>query len=354
MDEVVTKFDIKVGFNAFADTKVYERYMLNAAQFSAAKSRSEAKLLQDAVFDGQRMRSYPEFEKQAKEITDISQKTWLRTEYETCRRNVTAGAKFAQMQADQDLYPYWVYRGRMDSRERPEHVRLEGKVFRIGDAEGDKIFPPDDWNCRCAGDPVDGRYLVDNSVQPQTNAECKELLEKEVDPQFRYNPAIQGSLPNDHSYFDIFHSANDGSAGMFGISGISGEDHELTGLDSSHHMEYLMEEVSEWRQRYHVDQHHNIVIQNKDTYTNVRLSDGVITKITRHARGFKNLPETIEQPSEIWASWEDVEKQTVVLRNYILFGRICYMVKTRDGMVTDAFAVSRGGINKYRRGVILQ
>ena len=344
---------IKVVFEDFRDTSIFERYMLNTAQFSAAKSYSEAKLLQDAVFDGKRVRSYQEYEKAAKEITDISQQTWLRTEYETCRSNVVQGAKFAQMQADADLYPYWIYKGRMDGRERPEHVAMENKIFRIGDPAGDACFPPNDWNCRCVGDPIDGRYLEDNGVRAQTDAEARDILNKDVAENFRYNAAVQGPLPNEHSYFDVFPSANHGSADMFGIHGFGDADKELTGLDSAHQMRYLMETVSQWRRQYHVDNKHNLVFQNKATYTNVRMSDATITKITRHARGFHNLPETIENPSEIWTGWEDEDTQRVPLRNYILFGRICYMVKTRNGMVSDAFAVSRSAVNKYRKGVII-
>lgn len=352
-DNVIQNMGMGKAFGEFRDTGIFERYMLNTVQFSAAKSYSEGKLLQDAVFDGQRVRSYPEFERAAQDITDINQKTWLRVEYETSRRNAVSGSKFAQMQSDSDLYPYWIYRGRMDSKERPEHVALEGKIFRMGDPNGDKIYPPNGNNCRCDGDPVDEYYLKDNNVRYVTNDEAKQLLQSDVDESFRYNAAVQGPMPNEHSYFDVFPNANHGSAGLFDLGAPGDADRRLEGLDAAHNMRYLMETVSEWRKTYHVDQQHNIVFQNKATLANVRLSDGVISKILRHPHGFHNLPETIEHPSEIWATWEDVKDQRVVMRNYLLFGRLCYMVKTRDGQVTDALALSRGSINKYRKGLIL-
>lgn len=344
---------VKFSFESFRDTGLFERFMNNTAQFSAAKSYSEAKLMQNEVFDGKRLRSFPEFSKAASEITDISQKTWLRTEYDTCRKNAIAGSKFAQMQADADLYPYWIYKGRMDGRERPDHVAMEKKVFRIGDPAGDSCFPPNDWNCRCVGDPIDGMYLEENKLRAQTHAESKETLERDVDPQFRYNAAIQGPVPNEHSYFDVFRSANAGDASVFGMGKLGNEGKELTGLDAGISMRYLMDVVHEWRQKYYVDPKHFIVFQNNATYANVRLSDGVISKIIKHGRGMQNLPDTIMAPDEIWASWEDEDTQRVVLRNYLKIGRICYMVKTRDGRVTDAFALSRDHANKYRRGVIV-
>lgn len=341
-------------FTEFKDTGIYERYMTNIAQFSAAKSYSEARMLQDAVFDrAGKVRSYREFEREATSITDIQQKTWLRVEYETCRRNAISGSKFAQMQEDADLYPYWIYKGRMDGRERPDHVAMEGKIFRIGDPAGDACFPPNDWNCRCVGDPIDAAELERTGQRAQTDKEAKTLLEDNVDEQFRYNAATQGPLPNDHSYMDNFRSANEGNAGFFGDPKMGGDEESLIGLDTGPSMHYRMKIVSEWREKYHVDNQHNIILQNKATFANVRLSDAAIHRIGQHARGFENVPETVESPDEIWTGWEDPTAQRHVLRNYLKFGRVCYIVKTRDGLVTDAFALSRKQAYKYRIGCIL-
>lgn len=159
-------------------------------------------MMQAVVFDKDRnIRPYSKFKPEAEKITNISQKTWLRVEYDMARRQAVQGENFRQMQGDKDLYPYWVYRGVMDSRERPEHVALEGKVFLIGDPKGDKMFPPNDWNCRCSGEAVDQRYLDKNKVQVTTGPEADNLLQSDVDPQFRFNPAEQGILPKDGSYF---------------------------------------------------------------------------------------------------------------------------------------------------------
>lgn len=184
--------------------------MLNAAQFSAAKSAAEAKILQTALFDADKnFLPYSKFNDKAKEITNIFQETWLRVEYDMCKRQTVQGEAFRQMKADADLYPYWVYHGVMDDREREEHVEMEGLVFRIGDPAGDAVYPPADWNCRCSGDPVDDQYLEENNLRPLTNDEAEEVLNTKVDEQFRYNPAEQGMLPKTGSYFDVVGSANE-------------------------------------------------------------------------------------------------------------------------------------------------
>ena len=209
-NEIVKNTSIETDFTKFRDTAIYERYMLNAAQFSAAKSAAEAKLLQDAIFDSdKKIRTYPEFKKVATDIAEVSNTTWLRVEYDMCRRQAVQGERFRTMESEADLYPYWVYHGVMDDREREEHVELEGLVFKIGDPDGDAIFPPVDWNCRCSGYQVDDEYVDKNNIKVQTPMEAASLLESNVDEQFRYNPASQGMMPNTGNYFEALEDAND-------------------------------------------------------------------------------------------------------------------------------------------------
>jgi SPP1 gp7 family putative phage head morphogenesis protein len=326
--------------------------MLNLAQFAAAKSEAEAAMMQSMVFDENgEVKSFYRFSKDASEVIDTSQDIWLRTEYETCRRQVVALDKFSRMQKDADLYPYWAWRGRMDFKERPEHVDMEGRVFQIGDPESDSCYPPVDWNCRCIGDPVDGMYLDDNSVSPQTNAQAKGILEDTVDEQFRYNPAVQGPMPNKHSYFQVMKNANSGDSQLFNIPKPEGGP-LLTGLQAKT-MFYLLNIVHEWKQEKHVNNKGEIIFQNKPTRTNVRFSDRSIHTIAKHSKGFENIPLAIEAPDEIWARWEDPGDQKTVERAYIKFGETSYIAMTRAGEMVDAFACANRSLDKYRKGVIL-
>lgn len=176
--------------------------MLNTAQFSSAKTADVGKKLQAAVFtEDKTVKSYSRYYKDAEKITDIVNNTWLRTERDLCVRQSVQAESFLRMQADADLYPYWVYSGAMDDREREEHEELEGKIFRIGDPDSDACFPPNGWNCRCSGESTD-------EGKPLTSHEAKEFLNKEVDKDFRYNAAIQGPMPNTGGYFEDIKNAN--------------------------------------------------------------------------------------------------------------------------------------------------
>lgn len=358
LENILKDTSIDTAFAEFKDTAIYERYMLNAAQFSAAKSAAEGKMIQAQVFDEDKnVRSYSQFKKEAEKITTISQETWLRTEYESQKRSIISGEQFRRMMNDADLYPYWIYKGMMDSRERFEHVLLEGKVFRIGSPDSDACFPPNDWNCRCEGESIDDDYLKENKLRVLSDKEAKEHLEENVDEQFRTNPAKDGSMPKTGSYFQVLGSANEANYKTFELRDID-SDKELKGLSAkaffdAKGLHFVVEIVHEWKRDYQVNKKNDIIFQNEALRTNVRFTNNSLHEVQKHSRGLENLPATIENPDEVWSLWENVGEQRSVLRNYITFGKTCYIVQSKDGVITDAFAVSNKQANKYRKGVLL-
>lgn len=348
---LVEKTDIKSTFKAFKDTGIYERYLLNAAQFSAAKTAAESKMLQRELFDENKIiRSYQVFKQHAEQITRISQETWLRVEYESQRRQCVMSEQWRRMVADSDLYPYFVHKGRLDSREREEHVKLENKVYRIQDKESGFCFPPLDFNCRCEGEPVDEDYLKEHKLKPVTKEEFQYIIDNHVDPQFRKSPTA-GTLPNVGSYFEVLKNSNVVNYQTFGM-GDNKNNSSLEGLGANG-FHYLMETIDGWRDIEHVSKNGNLVFQHKPTLSNVMLTSNSIHEIQKHSRGFENIPETVKAPDEVWSKWEDASSQMVTLRNYIKYGSTSYIVQTRDGFIVDAFAVSSKNVNKYRNGVIL-
>ncbi len=51
-------------------------------------------------------------------------------------------------------FPYWKYSATMDSKTRPDHAALHGKIFRTGDYT---FFPPIGFRCRCTAIPLTAR-----------------------------------------------------------------------------------------------------------------------------------------------------------------------------------------------------
>lgn len=358
-EPIINEMGMKTAFAGFESTAIYEKYMLNAAQFAAAKGRAENELLKKAASmqdETGKIKGYNDYRPIAEDITKQSRDTWLRVEYDTNRGNAVAGNQFARFVADSDLYGFWIYRGVMDARERSEHVVLEGKIFRIGDPFGDAVFPKNAWNCRCDGEQVDGRALQAHPGMLAEGDAARKLLEENVDAQFRFNPYTQGTLPNDgHSYFQAMGSANEGDARMFNLppAVTEGKGKNLEGFAATD-LHRVVNYVSKWEKQYHVDpKTGNIIFQNKGLYTNIVWNGNSLHAVQKHQRGIENLPDTIERPDEIWSTWGNVESQTITNRAYMKFGKTCYLVLTTNGIIRDAFAVSPVGADKYRKGVIL-
>jgi hypothetical protein len=348
---ILEKTGIKASFTAFKDTSIYERFILNAAQFSATKSNTFNELVQAQIFDENKVvRTFNKFKEASDKIAEAMNNTWLRVEYESGRRQCVATEQYRKMYEDRDLYPYWQYKGRMDDRERELHKEMENKVFHIGDPDGDKCLPPIDWNCRCEPDPVDDDYLEEHGLKPVGPDDLKETLDNHVDEQFRRSPMV-GSLPNNGSYFESMKSANEGNAKMFGLPDPESK-RKLDGL-AAKGVHYLAEIVDGWKDDYHVNKDGDVIFQNTKLFSNVRFTAKSLHTIQKHSRGFDNIPEAVSNPNEVWAMWEDDEKQLKSVRNYIIFGSVCYVVQTVAGEITDAFAVNNRSINKYRKGVVL-
>lgn len=320
--------------------------MLNAVQFASSKSVATNGMLKSAMFNekGER-KGYSEFKRDAKAITDISNDTWLRVEYDCAVMGAVNGEKFRSYRENADIYEYWLYLETTSLHPREQHLSLVGNIYRIGDPEGDACHPQNGFNCGCGSEQVDSMYLEENGLSARTNEEAKEDLANHVPPQFRYNAADQGILPREgHSYFKALPSANEANGETFGITGISAQKTKLAAKG----LHLMVETLHKWKHEYKSNVQGDITFQNENTLTNITFNNSSFKTIQKHPQGFDELAETVTKPTEIWSRWQNVHEQQVTLRNYI---RKNYIVQTTDGVITDAFLIDN--VNRFRIGVIL-
>lgn len=138
----------------------------------------------------------------------------LRTIYQTNVQTAYMAGRYKRYLENVDARPYWRYVAIMDSRTRPTHAALNGKVWRWDDPIWQVIWPPNGWGCRCRvmalseaefralGVPLeDGRDAIDTSevtvnkvgdkVTVQGVRYTDELDRQKVfrpDPGWDYNP----------------------------------------------------------------------------------------------------------------------------------------------------------------------
>lgn len=61
-------------------------------------------------------------------------------------------------------HPYWQYVAILDSRTRPSHRAMAGRVFRYDDAAWSVAYPPNGWRCRCRVRPLTGRAVASEGL----------------------------------------------------------------------------------------------------------------------------------------------------------------------------------------------
>jgi SPP1 gp7 family putative phage head morphogenesis protein len=113
--------------------------------------------------------------------------------------------------------PFWQYNAVMDSRTRPAHAVLHGKIFRDDDPIWDFIFPPNGFNCRCSvsamsqhmvdkggdqvSDSADHLKFIQQSGLPCATIQLPGMKEPFiVDPGWSYNPGKADYQPDLSKY----------------------------------------------------------------------------------------------------------------------------------------------------------
>ncbi|MDC9620131.1 phage minor head protein [Xenorhabdus sp. XENO-7] len=85
--------------------------------------------------------------------------------------------------ASADTHPYWQYVAIMDSRTRQSHAAMNGRVFRHDDPVWDKLYPPNDWGCRCRVRTLTAAQVkrMGLTVESSTGAVSSQPVETGVD-----------------------------------------------------------------------------------------------------------------------------------------------------------------------------
>lgn len=139
-------------FDYHRDTPVFISAMeMNIFHFSAAKDIAELQQLNQLIAG---CSTYDDFEKKAARIVGKFNRSWQRTEYNTAVNTARAADLYWRLKGQTETFPYWEYVTVDDDKVRDEHAKLHGLILPANDPLWQKIFPPNDWNCRCRVRPL--------------------------------------------------------------------------------------------------------------------------------------------------------------------------------------------------------
>lgn len=176
------------------DFETLEKLTQNVYQFAAAKNYHELRDLTDAIRDGDKIRSFEEFQEAAQPIIGKYNQKWLRTEYNQAVAAAQSGARWNDFQRGKKDMPYLQYQCVMDGNTRPEHARLHGVIKRMDDGFWDEYMPPNGWGCRCEAIQLPGSSYEETADSAIEYPPVPEM--------FKVNFGKQGvAFPEGHVYY---------------------------------------------------------------------------------------------------------------------------------------------------------
>ncbi|MDI1471914.1 Phage (Mu-like) virion morphogenesis protein [Thermodesulfovibrio sp. N1] len=129
----------------------------------------------------------------------------LKTIFNVNMQTAYMAGRYKTMMESTDTHPYWQYVAVLDSRTRPAHRALHGKIFRYDDPFWKTHYPPNGFNCRCRVRALSQKD-IDRKGLPVDSAEGKitwkdELVSKktgELQPVAVYHDPVTGmEIPTD-------------------------------------------------------------------------------------------------------------------------------------------------------------
>jgi len=77
--------------------------------------------------------------------------------------------RYRAMRENAERRPYWMYVAVMDSRTRPSHAALNGKIFRYDDPFWNTHYPPNGFGCRCRVRALTPEYLQKHGLKAESS-----------------------------------------------------------------------------------------------------------------------------------------------------------------------------------------
>lgn len=166
----------------------------NVYAFSAAKSFAMLEQMRGMLTDENGdVVSFSKFKQKVSGITQLFNKTWLETEY----NSAIACAQMAEKWESLKGFDYLEYRTVGDDRVRDTHKALDKLVLKTSDSLWGTIYPPNGWNCRCTVVPASS-----NTIATTESEAIAKMQSAQIGAYFKQNVGTDKIVFNNgHPYF---------------------------------------------------------------------------------------------------------------------------------------------------------
>jgi len=132
--------------------------------------------IHEAVADGT---TFQTFKKRIADIIDQQNWSGVRLEiiFRTNLQSAYMSGRYAQMQKVTKNRPYWMYDAINDSRTRPAHREMDGKIFRYDHPIWNTWYPPNGYRCRCGVTTLSESEMKRDGLKLETNDPTGKLFE---------------------------------------------------------------------------------------------------------------------------------------------------------------------------------
>ncbi|MDM8181264.1 phage head morphogenesis protein [Marinobacter salarius] len=114
----------------------------------------------------------------------------LKTIYRTNLQTAYMAGRYRRQLASVSTRPYWQYVAVIDSRTRPSHRAMNGRVFRWDDPIWQYLYPPNGWGCRCRVRNLTERQVEREGLTVENGADYIEQVQREAGTNFQTGEVI--------------------------------------------------------------------------------------------------------------------------------------------------------------------
>lgn len=337
------------------DPALITAFEMNIFRFSAAKTLAEVQMLND-VF--RKAIDFNEFHNLTKNQIEVFNKVWMQTEYTTAVLVGESASTYHRLNAQKEIFGYWMYKTQGDSLVRHEHALLDGLILPANDPRWKLIFPPNGWNCRCYIVPmmkseVLGQGVDLNEMRERADGYIKTPeFNKDQENGFGVNRALTGEVYTNNQFYTSKLKTNRLTPEDFNLEAIE-EALKVAKID----LEEYTGTATDWFAGLEIKAGKSTLkdYQGRTMVLEAKNFERHINKTDNRTILLNSLEDTIKQPDETWLRGEKdmiyikyYQDKVMVVQSTIKNGTT-FEVETWFPLI-----LKQDVVKKWRTGVLIQ